>query len=219
MGKYEVWYENTEEFSEIKKEVWTNHAYYIDEIEPKNIVDIGAHIGLTTLYFAQIYSEARIVAYEPDENNFKILEKNIIQNSLQNIEINNLAVGVSSGDLKLQLPIYPDEWRSGVGIMEGGWRGVLHTKPKIVSAISIREILREKIDLLKIDIEGMEYEVLEAADLKKIENLIVEAHPRKNKKIAELERIIINSGMKLERRVDESKYGNGLVMLYGRRTQ
>ena len=144
VGNFTVWYENLEEFAELKREIWVHHAYYIDDLEsPKRIVDMGAHIGLATLYFAQMYPEAKIVAYEPDHANFELLTKNISENNLLNVELIQAAVAPTSGELGLQSPIYPDEWRSGVGVIPKGWRGVLHTRDMVVEAIGIDEVLEQ----------------------------------------------------------------------------
>ena len=45
--------------------------------EPRVIIDAGAHIGLTSAYFADMYPNARIVAIEPEPENFRLLERNI----------------------------------------------------------------------------------------------------------------------------------------------
>ncbi len=171
---------------------------------------MGAHIGLATLYFAQMYPEATIVAYEPDPANFELLTKNIKENNLFNVEMIQAAVAPKSGKLGLQSPIYPDEWRSGVGVIPKGWRGILHTRDMVVEAIGIDEVLDHKVDLVKMDIEGMEYEVIDRAKLKNIDHLIVEVHPRDGKRIHEIEKKLSSSGFSLNQRKDESKWGIGL---------
>lgn len=211
VGNFTVWYENLEEFAELKREIWVHHAYYIDDLEsPKKIIDMGAHIGLATLYFAQMYQNAKIVAYEPDQNNFELLTKNVKENNLLNVELCNMAVAPKSGNLGLQSPIYPDEWRSGVGVIPGGWRGVLHTREMVVEAVGIESILAEQVDLVKMDIEGMEYEVLDRANLKMVKHMIIEVHPRSGKRIHEIEKKLIASGFSLNQRKDGSKWGVGL---------
>lgn len=211
VGNFTVWFENAEEFAELRREIWVHHAYYIDDLEsPKVIIDMGAQIGLATLYFAQMYPDSKIVAYEPDPANFALLTKNIAENNLINVELINEAVAPKSGKMNLQTPIYPDEWRSGVGVIPGGWRGVLHTRDMVVEARGIDEVLSNSVDLVKMDIEGMEYEVLDRASLKKVKHMIVEVHPRSGKRIHEIEKKLIASGFVLTQRKDESKWGVGL---------
>lgn len=219
IGKYTVWYENAEEFNELKREVWSHHAYYLEEIEePTRIIDLGAHIGLASLYFAQIYPKARIVAYEPDPENFQLLAKNIRENGLTGrVECVQAAVAPKSGRLKLQAPRYPDEWRSGVGIIPKGWRGVLHTREIEVEARGIGEVLAEGAELVKMDIEGMEYEVITHGAWRGVQNLVLEVHPRDGKRVGEIEKYLIDQGYKLEKRADESKYGAGLCTIVAHR--
>ncbi len=219
IGKYTVWYENSEEFNELKREVWSHHAYYLEDLEEVNrVVDLGAHIGLATLYFAQIYPTAEIVSYEPDPENYSLLVKNVAENGLNNrVKCINAAVAPKSGTLKLQAPIYLDEWRSGVGIIPKGWRSVLHTKEMEVEAVGIGEILDVGADLIKMDIEGMEYEVVTHGRWDRVTSLVMEVHPRDGKRIGEIEKYLIDQGFKLEKRSDVSKYGVGLCTIIAHR--
>lgn len=219
IGKYTVWYENAEEFNELKREVWSHHAYYLEDLEaPKRVLDLGAHIGLASLYFAQIYPEAQIVAYEPDLSNYALLVKNITENGLSaRVECVNEAVAPKTGQLKLQAPTYPDEWRSGVGVIPRGWRGVLQTKEIEVAARGISEVLAQGAEFVKMDIEGMEYEVITHAQWSKVQALVVEVHPREGKRKGEIEKYLIDQGFKLEQRADESKYGLGLCTIVAHR--
>lgn len=212
IGNYTVWYENSEEFNELKREIWSHHAYYREELENvQKVIDIGAHIGLATLYFAQIYPQARITAYEPDPANFALLEKNIKENTLsQRVELINKAVAPKEGMVALQGPIYQDEWRSGVGVIPRGWRGVLHTKELVVPAVAITEVIDEGADLVKMDIEGMEYEVIGHGNWQRVGTLILEVHPRDGRRIGIIEKYLRDQGYKVEKRADESKYGLGL---------
>jgi len=216
IGKYEVSYENAEEFNEIRKEVWTKHAYYVEGIEPKLIVDAGAHIGLVSLYFAQVYPQARILAYEPDQENFALLTKNVQENQLTQVSCINAAIAPKSGEITLQEPIFTNEWRSGVGIIKGGWRGILHTRGFQVLAVGINEIL-QGVDLVKMDIEGMEYEVVEQAELKDTATIMIEVHPRKGKQVGKIERKLQEAGFEVERKEDSSRWGKGLSLIVARR--
>ena len=78
-------------------------------------------------------------------------------------------------------------------------------------------MLQHRVDLLKMDIEGMEYEVLGGADLTRVQNLIVEVHPRSGKREEVISRKLQQNGMRVEREVDKSRYGSGLIIITGRR--
>ena len=58
-----------------------------------NVIDVGANIGVLTLYFRSLIGDSgKIYSFEPDPNSFCILEKNIVQNYLENVIIENKAV-------------------------------------------------------------------------------------------------------------------------------
>lgn len=60
--------------------------------------DIGAHIGTFVLYLAKrVGPQGKVVAYEPDASNFKILEQNVIRNRLSHVAVYARAVGSSHG--------------------------------------------------------------------------------------------------------------------------
>ncbi|TXH00113.1 MAG: hypothetical protein E6P95_04235 [Candidatus Moraniibacteriota bacterium] len=86
-----------------------------------------------------------------------------------------------------------------------------------VEAVGIEEILADGADLVKMDIEGMEYEVVTHGRWNNVHNLIMEVHPRDGKRIGEIEKYLIDQGLKLEKRMDESKYGVGLCTIVAHR--
>ena len=116
LGKYEIWYENSDEFYELKKEIFSENCYYLeiesfDDAQDKPvIVDAGAHIGMATLYYKMLFPHARILAFEPVPYNFKILEKNIHENQLENVELFEAVVAPKSGVLRIQEPIGEGAW-------------------------------------------------------------------------------------------------------------
>jgi len=52
------------------------YKFCTDQIDPL-IIDAGANIGLSLIYFKRLYPQARIIAYEPDNSIFKLLESNV----------------------------------------------------------------------------------------------------------------------------------------------
>jgi len=159
----------------ILEEVWGKEGYQKLDFKIKDyftVIDIGAHIGFFTIYSA--LHAKRVFSYEPDPRNFKLLEKNIIENKLKNINIFNFAVFNKKERIKLFLNKNSPVKNS-----------LLRNYPKfiMVNATSIKDIFEEnKIDfchLLKIDAEGSEYEILcntPQEYLMKIESIILEYH-------------------------------------------
>src|SRR3989339_1463546 len=61
------------------------------------ILDVGAHIGLFSLYVRALNPTVPIIALEPEVNNFKRLEKTIAENQIENIQLECLALSSKSG--------------------------------------------------------------------------------------------------------------------------
>lgn len=213
LGKFQVWYENSDEFYELKKEIFGENSYYLElETETPRIVDAGAHIGLATLYFKTIFPNSSITAYEPVRANLVLLEKNVRENQLEGVEICEVAVAPKTGRLKIHEPSEGTAWKSGAGIIPNGWRGVQNTHEIEVSAVGIQEILHEPIDIFKMDIEGMEYEVLQSARplIRHVKKWIIEAHPRKGYRVEAMVKTLLQNGYNVEQYKDRSSLGVGL---------
>jgi FkbM family methyltransferase len=147
---------------------------------PNVIVDAGAYTGLSTSFFASRYPNATIIAIEPDEQNFELLVQNTAR--YPNVRAVRAALWAESGYVTLTDP-GDDAWglrlqESVTGEDKSANRGIS------VRAITMADIMRDfelkKIDLLKVDIEGSEKEVFDAADswIAAIDAICVELHDR-----------------------------------------
>ncbi len=159
-GKYEI----------LDKEIYKFKA----ENDSPKIIDCGANIGLSVLYFKLLYPKSTVLAFEPDEKIAQVLKKNILSFDLQNIQIHNEAVWIENGIMEFR--------------KEGGFSGRLalpEDKENIVSVKTLRlkDLLNNKIDFLKLDIEGAEYEVIKDCkeELKNVKFLFIEYHSHKAK--------------------------------------
>lgn len=120
---------------------------------PKNIVDAGANIGLASIYFAHRFPSAKILALEIDQANFELLTKNT--KSYPNISCTKTALW--SGEAQVAIVNPTDEpWAFRVVEVKNG-------HPMSLRAQGIGGLMQyfkgQRIDLLKIDIEGSEKEV------------------------------------------------------------
>lgn len=120
------------------------------------VVDAGAHVGIFSLLASQ-WAE-RVVALEASELNFRMLELNVTRNALSNVEPRHCALWSVSDEAVEFSPAH----HTG-----GGAVATRRHDPgpaSRVRATSLDDLVTElgKIDLLKIDIEGAEYEVFEA---------------------------------------------------------
>lgn len=184
IGKFTVYYEQSEEFHTVKREIFTHDSYYVEFDTNKSvIIDAGAHIGLSTLYFKRFFPQAKIWAVEPIPDNFRLLEQNVFENQLSDVTLINAALSDSAGRTVLHQDSSEHHWQSTASRYSGAWNGAQKTTPIEVSALLLSDLLYEinqQIDLLKMDIEGSELAVLKEAEprLGQVRQLIIEYHPR-----------------------------------------
>jgi len=144
--------------------------------EPSVIVDAGAHIGLASLWYANRYPNARIIALEPDRKNYELLERNT--RSYANIVALNAALWSSSGTVALTDP-HADSWAFQVRRQEDA-----SMSDVLVPAICLPDLMQafnlDHIDLLKVDIEGAEKEVFENSVewIDRVSAMVIELHDR-----------------------------------------
>jgi FkbM family methyltransferase len=160
-----------------------------------------------------LFPKAKIKAYEPIPDNFALLEKNVRENQLDNVELYQAVVAPKSGILRIHEPIGVGAWKSGAGIIPKGWKGIQTNKAIEVEAVGIQEILHDKIDIFKMDVEGMEYEIIRNSgpQIRNVKNWMIEVHPRKDHRIEEIEKTMTQNGYKLEVTKDKSSLGEGLT--------
>ncbi|RZL32363.1 MAG: FkbM family methyltransferase, partial [Pedobacter sp.] len=88
----QIWLRKGSSDFKVFQSVILNHEYKsatkcVNDNPEFFIVDAGANIGTTLLYFKAFYPNATIIAIEPDKNNFRQLKLNIEQNKLENIKV------------------------------------------------------------------------------------------------------------------------------------
>jgi len=142
---------------------------------PKVIIDAGANIGLSAIYFANKYKDAMIIAIEPEDSNFSMLEKNALP--YKNILPVKAALWPQEGMVSLHDP--------GCGELAYqtycNRESIENNNIKCVTIDSILTKYRiDYIDILKIDIEGAETEVFNAKCdwISKVLVIIIELHER-----------------------------------------
>ncbi len=163
------------------KETFLEEQYKSIGIAGKNVVDIGAFIGDTAIYFAK-QKAAHVYAYEPAPVNFKIATENVKLNHLTStITLRNQAIASVP---KLLTFNYLPEFPGGSTSYFEGFN--IKVKTFQVQGVTLEQILSEvgQVGLLKIDCEGAEHIVIPAACkrhlLKNVQNIVMEIHgPRK----------------------------------------
>ena len=144
------------------KSKYRREYYFPEAIKPKVIFDIGGNIGITSIYLASVFPDALIYTFEPLKENFEILQENTSQ--YKNIEIFNVGLGSKNGNFKVYLSDNNENY-GGVSFyseVEGSMdESFTECEIKNVNEI-IQELGISKIDLIKIDTEGAEYDILKA---------------------------------------------------------
>jgi len=162
----------------IFSEVFT-HQYYRFDLpnEPSTILDLGANTGFTTIFFSRRYPHAEIASVEPISSNIDLLRKNLALNQVKSCVF---PAAISVVDGTVQMEIAPRDYGHKVANIQYGasFGGEIID----VEAISIPTLMKrmnwEKIDLLKIDIEGYEAILLkDSCDwLNQVNNICIECH-------------------------------------------
>ena len=163
---------------------WTIKAVFLGKeyqlplknFQPKFILDCGANVGYTSVYFANIYPNADIVSVEPELGNYKMLTFNT--NFYDNIKCIRAAIWNKVTYIKIV-----DAMSSVTGFMTFDTTA---DDPNALKTTTIAKLLSEssfnEIDILKVDIEGAEKEVFGADDvdewLSKVKVLVIELHDR-----------------------------------------
>lgn len=148
------------------------------KIKPKFIIDAGAYVGYSSMYFSSKYPNAKIISIEPEKNNFSTLKENT--KNINNIEVINAGLWYKNCLLNII-----DRGTGNFGFM----LKEISSPPNNASikSITIKNIMErfgiDEIDILKIDIEGAEKELF-LKDSKnwidKVNIIIIELHDKIN---------------------------------------
>lgn len=143
------------------------------------VVEIGAHIGIFSIFAAQLARNGKVYSFEPMPANYEMLQRNIILNKANNIIPVNKAVSDKKGKKEFHLSsseIYTGEHSFFL-------RGDKLMKTIEVETLSLENIVKDhnisEIDFLKMDCEGAEYEILfNVPDdiLRRIKQISMECH-------------------------------------------
>ncbi len=158
------------------RQVLVFEQYNIKPLKTENvevIVDLGANIGLSVLYFKEKYPHACIIAVEPEKENYDLMMKNVA--GLPDIHCMNNAIWNSNRTLGV--------FDSGGGEYSYLVKEEDRDEMAAIRSVTINDIIDKyqllKIDLLKIDIEGSEKELFSgncASWLPKVGCIVIEVH-------------------------------------------
>lgn len=152
------------------------------------VVDIGAHIGIFSVLAADLRPGVRVFAFEPERDNFAMLQENVAANPSLNIQAYDKAISYGGPSESLYLS------GNNTGAHSLVWGGGRSQAVECVDLSAVLELLPERrIDLLKVDCEGSEYNIFlnaAAADLLCIRSIVMEVHETEYAKDLRTEQII-----------------------------
>ena len=152
----------------------------IEQFEPKFIIDGGANIGTASIFFANRYPNAKIVAVEPEAGNIEMMQYNL--QYYPQVKIMHAALWNRETELAIDDPYHAPSSFMTNEISETSLLQKEHTQ-----GITIETLLRDSgfdyIDILKLDIEGAEKEIFSEKSnyqswLPYTKILIIELHDR-----------------------------------------
>jgi FkbM family methyltransferase len=171
LGRNKFIYVDAVSFAWQYKEIFEREIYnFLPTGSDIKVIDCGANIGVSVMYFANKFPGCSIDAFEPDNKIFKILTKNVEKITSSEIRLHNVGVLNKNGIVQ-----FVAEGADGGHIAV---EDVENHSDSRIQVVSLRPFLSKKISFLKIDIEGSETLVLnDVSDLLfNVENIFVEYH-------------------------------------------
>ena len=162
------------------REIFIDRVYtpYGLDIEKNDVVvDVGANIGLFALYAAAM-TRNKVYAFEPFPENVAYIAQNIATNSINNIIYEQTAISDKIGIAKLYLGAISGGHVLFDNTITGQSRNYIEVPTRTLDQVMSMYVL-ERIDFLKMDCEGSEGHILQAAmngSLNKIRKIAMEFH-------------------------------------------
>lgn len=193
-------------------EVWLRRDYGVVP-DGATILDIGASTGVFAVYAAASAPRSRVVSFEPMPSAFALLQANVALNGFgDRVQVHHAAVAPETGEIDLFVDglFFPSLVKEGTSSVR-------------VPAISLADLIErhapDGVDLLKIDVEGAEYDVFYGAapeTLAKIAEIRMEAHDLDDERsVAALRRFLVSAGFTITHDQPEP---DGVVTLWARRS-
>jgi len=140
-------------YGEYETQIMKNHIKKGDVV-----IDVGANIGYFTLLYSRLVGEkGKVIAFEPEPKNFELLKKNIEINNYDNVIIEQKAVSDSNGTLNLFLA--DNMANHKIYQLSESYDKSIPIESVILDDYLKEHNLTDKINFIKIDVEGAEYNV------------------------------------------------------------
>jgi FkbM family methyltransferase len=188
---YEVLHHGQAQLSHLFNEVFVEACYLFQaDTDRPSIFDCGSNIGMSILFFKKLYPKARIVGFEPDPLTFDTRKKNMDQNALSDVAVHRLALGARDETRKFFRATEPNTSDLTMSLLKQRNDGcALEVECRRLSGF-----ITDRIDLLKIDVEGAEQEVLDdlvdSGKLRFVEQMHLEYHHHIDTSVDTLSRML-----------------------------
>lgn len=138
------------------------------------VADIGANIGYHTLTLSRLVGKlGKVYSFEPETDNFRLLQKNIKENNVKNVDMIKMGISNKKDNVKLN---FGEKTHGGGTILNYQ----INYGFEIIKTITLDDFFKgKKIDFLKLDIEWAELKAFEGGKktLKKVKGIITEFMP------------------------------------------
>jgi len=135
------------------------------------IIDAGGNIGMSAIWFKTNYPKSKLTVYEADPSLTAVLARNLASANIPGVNLQNAAVWIEDGFVSF------DNLGQDKGAIRpnGGIR---------VASVDLASHLPERVDLLKLDVEGAEYSIIERLSrtgaIARVQNLVAEFHVQRS---------------------------------------
>lgn len=199
----------------VLKEVWIKsiyHKYGIGIEEGDTVVDIGAHIGLFSIYASSLSKTGKVYAFEPFPKNFEKLKEHKDLNHQDNLLIFNKAIADKEGVETLYLS--PDNNTGGHSLHLKTQTNAITAQVETLSLASFcKNEHIDRIDYLKIDCEGAEFNILQSGEsiLQRVKKLVLECHPHGDNTVDSMIELLDRQNFEVTREINNSPSGNEML--------
>lgn len=158
----------------------TNEYHFQPSTSEPVIIDCGANIGMSVLYFNKLFPNSKIIAFEANPHAFKLLSDNMTINKVSNVELHNVALCDKEKEVSFFIGENIGTLLGSIKKERGG-----DTELKIKGQkLSYYLADFETIDLIKMDVEGAEiniiHDLFESSSINKVKEYIIEYHHNMN---------------------------------------
>jgi FkbM family methyltransferase len=153
--------------------MFVRHDYQLQADGVRTILDLGANIGMASVYFNRLFPSAEIACVEPSPQNLPILKDVLALNQIR-CRVFDVAIGSEEGEIDLYLAPNPADNSSAPSSN--------HLEVVRVPQMSVPQVMQQmgwdRIDLLKLDVEGAEKFVLTENNswLQNVRHIVGESH-------------------------------------------